>query len=111
MIDRKNDKTAKEEWAILDKVEEMLKQKKPVRDGEWGPKEIDFLNTHLFMTAKPVVYLINIGREEYITKKNKWLPKINAWIKENGGGPMLPYSAEFEKNVLDAAQSPDLEKR
>jgi len=49
------------------------------------------------LTAKPVVYLVNIGCKEYITKKNKFLPGIQAWIKENCPGPMLPYSAEFEK--------------
>jgi len=51
------------------------------------------------MTAKPVVYLVNIGFSEWLTKKNKWLPKIAAYIKEHGGGPMLPFSADFEKQV------------
>lgn len=89
----------------------MLKAKKPVRDGEWNPKEIDFLNLHLFMTAKPVVYLVNIGRDEYISKKNKYLGKIAAWVGENGGGPIIPFSAEYEKEVLALAGSPDKEAR
>jgi len=99
-IDRKNDRIAREEMVILDKVDEMLKINKPIRDGEWNYKEIELLNGLLFMTAKPVVYLINIGYDEYKAKKNKFLPKIAAWIKENGGGPMLPFSAEFEKEVM-----------
>jgi len=78
----------------------MLLDKKPVRDGDWNAKEIEELNNHLFMTSKPVVYLVNISKEEYITKKNKWLPKILQWINANGGGNMVPYSAEFEKEVL-----------
>jgi obg-like ATPase 1 len=102
---------AKDEMAILKKVEEMLNEKKPVRDGVWLAKEIDFLNQHLFMTAKPVVYIVNIGYTEYKTKKNKYLPKIAAWIKENGGGPMIPYSAEFEKEVQDNAGSIDVDIR
>lgn len=96
---------------ILVKVEELLNAKKPVREGVWNPKEVEFLNTLLFITAKPVVYLVNIGHDEYISKKNKYLPKIAAWIKENGGGPMLPYSAEFEKNVSKAAGSIDKDAR
>jgi obg-like ATPase 1 len=63
------------------------------------------------MTSKPVVYLVNIGRDEYITKKNKYLPKILKWIQENGGGPMVPFSAEFEKEVLALAGSPDKDAR
>ena len=61
------------------------------------------MNQHLFMTAKPVVYLVNIGRDEFIKKQNKWLPKIAGYIKEHGGGPMIPYSAEFESEVVDNA--------
>ena len=99
-IDRKNDKIAKEEMEIIVKIEALFDTGKNVRDGEWNGKEIEFLNTQLFLTAKPVVYLINIGFEEYKTKKNKWLPKISAWIAEHGGGPMVPFSAEFEKEVL-----------
>lgn len=45
MIDRKNDRVAKEEMAVLDKVQEMLDKKIPVREGTWNPKEIDYLNT------------------------------------------------------------------
>ena len=65
------------------------------------------MNKFLFMSSKPVVYLVNIGRDEYITQKNKWLPKINQWIKANGGGPMVIYSAEFEAEVLATAGSPE----
>lgn len=90
----------------------MLKDdKKPIRDGEWNGKDIESLNKHLFMSAKPVVYLVNIGRDEYISKKNKWLVKIQNWIKENGGGPMLPFSAEFEAEVLATAGDPSKEAR
>ncbi len=99
-IDRKNDKTAKEEIEIIVKIVALFEAYKNVRDGDWNGKEIDFLNGQLFLTAKPNVYLVNIGFEEYKTKKNKWLLKIQAWISELGGGPMVPFSAEFEKEVL-----------
>ena len=90
----------------------MLKDdKKPIRDGEWNGKDIETLNKHLFMSAKPIVYLVNIGRDEYIAKKNKWLVKIQNWIKENGGGPMLPFSAEYEAEVLATAGDPSKEAR
>jgi len=95
-IEKRHEKAAMEEQAIIDTVREMLKNKKPVRDGTWNMKEIECLNKHLFITAKPVVYLVNIGRDEYIKKKNKWLGKIAEWIKNNGGGPCIPYSAEYE---------------
>lgn len=79
----------------------------PIREGTWNGKEIEVLNKHLFMSAKPVVYLVNISKADYISKKNKFLPKIAAYVKEHGGGPILPYSVEFEAEVLANAGSPD----
>ena len=112
VIARKNNKPDVEERDLLLKCKDMLQvQKKPIRDGEYNGKEIEVLNKHLFMSAKPIVYLVNIGRDEYIKKKNKWLVKIQAWIKENGGGPMIPFSAEFEQEVLANAGDPDKAKR
>ena len=69
---------------------------------DWTPKEIDFLNKHLFLTSKPVIYLVNIGKEQYIKKQNAWLPKIQEYIKKNGGGAMIPYSADFETEVVNS---------
>ena len=54
----------------------MLIEKIPIRDGQWNGQEIEILNKHLFMSSKPVVYLVNIGRDEYIRQQNRFLPKI-----------------------------------
>jgi GTP-binding protein YchF len=89
---------------VIEKVKQMLNDKQAVKDGEWSPKEIDILNKHLFLTSKPVIYLVNIGKDQYIKKQNKYLPKIQEWIKNNGGGPMVPYSAEFESEVVAQAK-------
>jgi obg-like ATPase 1 len=101
IIDKKNTKAAKEEMEILVKVKENLDKSINVRDVDWSMKEIEYLNTNLYFTSKPVIYLVNIGRDEYIKKQNKYLPKIAEWIKNHGGGPMLPFSAAFEKEVVD----------
>ena len=112
VIARKNQKPDVEERDLLLKCKEMLtEEKKPIRDGTWNGKEIETLNKHLFMSSKPVVYLVNIGRDEYIAKKNKWLAKIQKWITENGGGPIVPYSAEYEAEVLATAGDPAKEAR
>lgn len=34
--------------------------------------QIEVLNKHLFITAKPVVYLVNLTEKDYTRKKNKW---------------------------------------
>lgn len=102
-IGRTNNKELKEEKAVLDKVMELYNNNNNVRDVEWNYKEIDVLNKYLFFTAKPVVYLVNISEQDYIKKKNKWLGKIQAWIKAHGGGKIIPYSVAYEKKLFEAS--------
>jgi len=65
-IKRFNDKNAKEEKDVLDKVKALLTQGKWVRSNtEWKASEVEILNTHLFLTAKPVVYLVNLSAKDY----------------------------------------------
>jgi obg-like ATPase 1 len=51
---------------IAVQVEEMLKAGKAVRDKEWKNADVEWLNTQFFLTAKPVVYLVNVGAKEYV---------------------------------------------
>ena len=34
--------------------------------------QIDVLNKYLFLTSKPMIYLVNLSEKDYIRKKNKW---------------------------------------
>lgn len=47
-------KEQKEELAIALKIEEWLTAGKDVRFGDWSAREVEFLNTHPMITAKPV---------------------------------------------------------
>ena len=80
VIKRTNAKPARDELEVLQRVDALLKEKKNVRDGEWSAKDIEWLNNHNFITSKPVVYIVNISEDDYIKKKNKYLPKIQKWI-------------------------------
>jgi obg-like ATPase 1 len=52
------------------------------------------------LTAKPVVYLVNLSERDYIRKKNKHLPKVAEWIKEHAAGdPIIPVSVSFEERL------------
>lgn len=58
-----------------------------------------FLSAPQLLTAKEVVYLVNLSKRDYLRKANKWLPKIQAKVEELGGGQMIPFSVEFEQEV------------
>ncbi|NP_084367.1 obg-like ATPase 1 isoform b [Mus musculus] len=70
---RGGDKKLKPEYDIMCKVKSwVIDQKKPVRFyHDWNDKEIEVLNKHLFLTSKPMVYLVNLSEKDYIRKKNK----------------------------------------
>ncbi|KAJ3318763.1 hypothetical protein HDU76_000733 [Blyttiomyces sp. JEL0837] len=95
------DKAKKEEFEALKKVYNwVVTDKKDAREGDWTSKEVEFINTLQLLTAKPVVYLCNLSEKDFVRKKNKWLPKIKAWIDENHPGDVLiPYSGTLENKL------------
>merc|ERR1712216_883487 len=80
----------------------LAEQKKEARFGEWGPKEIDVLNDLNLLTAKTAMHLVNMSEKDFIRKKNKFLPKLKAWVDEHRPGEvMVPYSASLEAKFVD----------
>jgi len=58
------------------------------------------INPLFLLTAKPVVYLVNLSEKDYIRRKNKHLPKIAEWIKANAtGDPVILLSVSFEERL------------
>ncbi|KAF3051429.1 Obg-like ATPase [Didymella keratinophila] len=93
-------KKLKEEQACVEKVLAMLKDGKDVRKGNWGPKEVETINPLFLLSAKPVVYLVNLSEKDYIRQKNKHLPKIAEWVKTNApGDPVIPISVQLEERL------------
>ena len=83
-------------------------QKKHLRFADWDGKDIIELNRHLFITTKPMLYLVNLSVKDFIRKKNKWLLKIKEWVDTNDAGAMLiPFSGAYELEIVgldDAAK-------
>ncbi|GMP71666.1 hypothetical protein CsSME_00029986 [Camellia sinensis var. sinensis] len=98
---RSNDKQLKIELELCQRVKAWIEQGKDVRLGEWKAADIEILNTFQLLSAKPVVYLVNMNEKDYQRKKNKFLPKIHAWVQEHGGEPIIPFSCVLEKNLAD----------
>ncbi|KAI9890200.1 MAG: hypothetical protein M1814_004362 [Vezdaea aestivalis] len=93
-------KKLKEEQAFVESLLQWLKDGKDVRKGNWSPKEVEFINPLMLLTAKPVVYLVNLSEKDYIRQKNKYLPKIAEWVKQNStGDPIIPVSVSFEERL------------
>lgn len=94
-------KKLKEEQAIVQAVYDCLTvENVDVRKKNWGNKEVEVINSLLLLTAKPVIYLINLSEKDFIRQKNKHLSKIKAWIDENAPGDVIiPFSVSFEDRL------------
>jgi obg-like ATPase 1 len=99
----RGDKKDKVEYEVLCKIKEVLvDQKKHIRFAEWNANDIEVLNKHLFLTSKPMIYLINLSEKDYIRKKNKWLIKMKEWIDANDpGAAVIPFSGILENKLVN----------
>merc|ERR1711977_182961 len=104
------EKARKEEILTVERVfNPLTEDNKDVRKVDWNSKEIDIINGLHLLAAKPVTYLINLSERDFIRKKNKWLPKIKAWIDENNPGDLLiPFSVALEERL--GRMSPEEQK-
>lgn len=93
------DKQKQFETATLQKVHDwVVVEGRQVRHGDWTAKEVsEVINSLQLLTAKSVVFLVNVSEKEYLEKKNRWLAKIKAWIDEKSPGDiMIPFSGALE---------------
>lgn len=93
---------------VKEKILNALEKNIPVRAVEWSTGEVELINEKMrLITTKPCVYLVNLSKNDYVRKKNKWLPKIKAWIDEKDpGATMVPFSVEFEQELWNARDDP-----
>jgi obg-like ATPase 1 len=105
-VEVKKDRGSKLSACFLEtfkKMKEMLEAGLPIRDGEFTSEEVHMINQKTsLITTKPIIYIINLSKKDFLRKKNKHLPKIKAWIDAHGGGLSVPYSVEFEQELADA---------
>jgi len=67
---RGGDKKGKPEYDTMMKAKtNLIDDKKLIRMLDWSAVEIENLNKHLLITAKPIIYLVNLSEKDYIRKK------------------------------------------
>jgi len=98
-------KEKKDKLEATDKILDYMKAGNDVRFGTWNNKEIDVINEYNLLTSKPALYLVNMSEKDFLRKKNKFLPKLHAWITEKRPGEkMIPYSAAMEQKMVDFSE-------
>jgi len=99
------DKAKQDELATIQRVMKSLEDKIPIRFVEWKPTEVESVNNLYLLTAKPVIYLVNMTEDGFLKKRNKWLPKIADWVsKRKFKETIIPFSACLEQRIAEMSE-------
>mmetsp|Transcript_31801 Transcript_31801/g.69535 ORF Transcript_31801/g.69535 Transcript_31801/m.69535 type:complete len:404 (+) Transcript_31801:70-1281(+) len=93
-----------EDLASFEKILEYLRDGKDVRLGMdiWTNQDVDVLNDLMLLTAKPVLFAVNMNMTDFKRKKNKFLKPIFDWVQEHApGSAIIPYCGCFENDLVD----------
>ena len=93
---------------VFDKALEMLNNGQPLRGGDWNIEQCAKINEVIkqAITLKPIVYLVNLDVKSFVRKGNKWLEPIAKWVKEHGGGQVIPICVEWEQGLFEIRDDP-----
>mmetsp|Transcript_11894 Transcript_11894/g.27549 ORF Transcript_11894/g.27549 Transcript_11894/m.27549 type:complete len:429 (+) Transcript_11894:72-1358(+) len=86
--------------SAFEKCRALLEKNTPVQTcTDFKDAEVEYIKEWQLITTKPQVYIVNMSQKNFLRKGSKWLPKINQWVQNHGGGQILPVSCEFEENL------------
>lgn len=96
-------KELEKENAILEKLTNMMMENGRLLNNEkWTEDEVDVVNKHKFLTAKPTVYLLNVSQEDYLSGENNYIEDVKSWLKSNSPKEkLIMFSADYEHSQLE----------
>ncbi len=96
--ENKADKEAVEEYALLIKLKEVLEDGLPIRAVTLDKEEAKIIKNFSFITAKPMLYVLNIGEDEIVDPtQNPHVQRALAWAKkENTKVSIVCAKIEYE---------------
>jgi len=125
VVDREKDRVRKEKGisrssepplsetftSAYDKCMKLIESNTPVQTcNDFKDSEVEIIKDWGLITTKPQVYIVNMTQKNFVRKGSKWLPKIGDWVKEHGGGQIIPMSCEFEQNLADLGDDKESQK-
>jgi len=92
------------EDVFIDKAIAWLEEGKDIKSdmSHWTTDDIELLNDYMLLTAKPVMFAINLTHKDFCRRKNKFLKPIFDWIQKNApGSAIIPYCGSYECELQD----------
>ncbi|MCR5741820.1 MAG: redox-regulated ATPase YchF [Gammaproteobacteria bacterium] len=94
----KNDKDSMVEYEILKRCHEQLLNMKPIRDLHLSKEDEKVIRAYAFLTAKPILYVLNISEDEIGKEDSEEIKAIKAKALEEGS-LAITLSAEIENEI------------
>jgi GTP-binding protein YchF len=99
---KSNNKEAALHHQVAVKMQSVLEDGKPVREGEWTEEEWESVRDAQLITAKPVLYACNVN-EDGIPDGNEFVERVRAFAEaEKSGIVVICAQVEAEISELDA---------
>ncbi|HCQ88708.1 MAG TPA: redox-regulated ATPase YchF [Clostridium sp.] len=108
---RSGDKTAKIEYALMERIKKHLEENKPVRTLEVTDDEDEFIKGLFLITSKPVLYACNISEDDLMSGnvENDLVKKVQQYAaSENSQVIVVCARLEEELSTLDDEERKDL---
>jgi GTP-binding protein YchF len=98
-----NDKEAKKELEILERIKTRLEEGKPARGLELTDEDEEkFVNSLQLLTWKPLIFAANVAEDDLADDgaSNPYVAKVREYAKENGDGVFV-ISARIEEEISE----------
>lgn len=93
------DKDALAEFALVEKIYQVLKDGKPARSLSYTQEEEKILKSISLLSMKPVIYIANIGEEDISRRHELPLVQEVAERAKEEGSAVIPVSARIEEEI------------
>lgn len=108
---RSGDKTAKAEYAIMEKIKSQLEKNLPARSLDFTEEEMDFVKSLFLITSKPVLYACNISEDDLMSGnlENDYVKKVQEYAKvEKAEVMVVCASLEEQLSGLDEEEKAEM---
>ena len=78
------DKEAQKRVDVLSRVNALLEEEKPAREGEWDESDLAILKSYGIMTSKPMLYVANVSEDD-VHGESEGAKYVATYAQENGG--------------------------
>lgn len=107
---RSGDKTAKFEYALMERIKEQLENNLPVRSLEFTDEEFVFVKSLFLITSKPVLYACNVSEDDIMSGnlENDYVKKVQEYAAIENSGVMI-VCASLEEQLSGLEEDEKLE--